>query len=98
MVRSVFRFLLPLLLAVGTARAQSFTPDPVDVDAARREGSLSWYTSTPVDLAQQLIEAFQNETGIKVQLLRTGGQAVLRRIYVEDHNRDVKARFSEIFQ
>ena len=64
-------------------RAQDFTPDPVDAEAARREGSLSWYTSTPVDLAQQLIEAFQKETGIKVQLLRTGGQAVLRRILPE---------------
>jgi iron(III) transport system substrate-binding protein len=83
MVCSAFRFLLPLLLAAGTARAQTFTPDPVDIDAARREGSLSWYTSTPVDLAQQLIDAFQKETGIKVQLLRTGGQAVLRRILPE---------------
>ncbi len=74
---------LSILLVAGTARAQTFTPDPVDAEAARREGSLSWYTSTPVDLAQQLIEAFQKETGIKVQLLRTGGQAVLRRILPE---------------
>ena len=50
--------------------------DRVDADAARREGSLSWYTSTPVDLAQQLADTFQKETGIKVQLLRTGGQAL----------------------
>ena len=82
-VRSVVGLVLAVLLAAGTARAQAFTPDPVDAEAARREGSLSWYTSTPVDLAQQLIEAFQKETGIKVQLLRTGGQAVLRRILPE---------------
>src|SRR5215475_14411055 len=74
---------LAFVMTVGAARARSFTPDPVDDAAARREGSLSWYTSTPVDLAQQLIEAFQKETGIKVQLLRTGGQAVLRRILPE---------------
>src|SRR3954468_13148970 len=72
-----------LMLGAGAGRAQNFTSDPVDVEAARREGSLSWYTSTPVDLAQQLIEAFQKETGIKVRLLRTGGQAVLRRILPE---------------
>jgi iron(III) transport system substrate-binding protein len=77
------RVLLIVLLAAAAARAQTFTPDPVDREAARREGSLSWYTSTPVDLAQQLIDAFQNESGIKVQLLRTGGQAVLRRILPE---------------
>ena len=74
---------LAFVIALGDVRAQSFTPDAVDAAAARREGSLSWYTSTPVDLAQQLIEAFQKETGIKVQLLRTGGQAVLRRILPE---------------
>ena len=74
---------LGFLFALGDARAQTVTPDPVDAAAARREGSLSWYTSTPVDLAQQLIDAFQKETGIKVQLLRTGGQAVLRRILPE---------------
>jgi iron(III) transport system substrate-binding protein len=82
-VRSVVGLVVSVLLGTGAARAQAFTPDPVDVEAARREGSLSWYTSTPVDLAQQLIEAFQKETGIKVQLLRTGGQAVLRRILPE---------------
>jgi len=82
-LRSVAGLALSILLAAGTAPAQSFTPDPVDAEAARREGSLSWYTSTPVDLAQQLIDAFQKETGVKVQLLRTGGQAVLRRILPE---------------
>jgi iron(III) transport system substrate-binding protein len=83
MVRSIGGLVLSLLLAAGMARAQSFTPDPVDVEAARREGSLSWYTSTPVELAQRLTETFQSETGIKVQFLRTGGQAVLRRILQE---------------
>ena len=81
--RTVGLVLFLTLLLPGASRAQTFVPDPVDAEAARREGSLSWYTSTPVDLAQQLIEAFQKETGIKVQLLRTGGQAVLRRILPE---------------
>ncbi len=82
-VRSVVGLVVSVLLAAAPVRGQPFTPDPVDIEAARREGSLSWYTSTPVDLAQQLIEAFQKDTGIKVRLLRTGGQAVLRRILPE---------------
>jgi len=72
-----------VVLAAAAAQAQTFTPDPVDVDAARREGTVSWYTSTPVQLAQQLADRFQGETGIKVQFLRTGGQAVLRRLLQE---------------
>lgn len=63
--------------------AQGFKPDPVDVAAAKKEGSLSWYTSTPVQLAQALANKFQSETGIRIQLLRTGGSAVLRRIQSE---------------
>jgi iron(III) transport system substrate-binding protein len=68
------------LLATG---AQAQTPDPVDIEAARREGTLSWYTSTPIVMAQQLAGKFEQQTGIKVQLLRSGGQAVLSRLQQE---------------
>jgi iron(III) transport system substrate-binding protein len=61
----------------------AFTPDRPDVEAARREGTVSWYTSTPVAQAQQLASRFEQQTGIKVQLLRSGGQAVLRRLQQE---------------
>jgi iron(III) transport system substrate-binding protein len=57
--------------------------DTVDVEAARQEKTLSWYTSTPVAQAQQLATTFEQQTGIKVQLLRSGGQAVLRRLQQE---------------
>ena len=70
-------------LAVAPAAAQSLEFDRADDAAARREGVVSWYTSTPVALAQQLADKFQRDTGIKVQLLRTGGQAVLRRLQQE---------------
>ena len=100
-------------------------PDRPDADAARKEGNLSWYTSTPFPLVQHLVDKFQQETGIKIQLLRTGGQAVLRRFQqaridvapppgqpalsdmkfipvdldlIEEKGRELKARFSEIFQ
>jgi iron(III) transport system substrate-binding protein len=65
------------------AADQIFTPDRVDQEDARREGMLSWYTSTPVAQAQQLASAFERKTGIRVQLLRSGGQAVLRRLQQE---------------
>jgi iron(III) transport system substrate-binding protein len=71
------------ILGLLCADAWGFTPDRADAEAARREGVLSWYTSTPFPLVQQLVDAFQQETGIKIQLLRTGGQAVLRRFQQE---------------
>src|SRR5438128_8746151 len=65
------------------ALAQEFKPDPVDEAAAKREGALTWYTSTPVAAAQHIANEFQRRTGIKVELLRTGGQNVIRRFLQE---------------
>jgi iron(III) transport system substrate-binding protein len=71
------------LAVVSPALGQGFTPEPVDLAAAKKEGRVSWYTSTPVQLAQALANKFEADTGIRVQLLRTGGTAVLRRIMSE---------------
>jgi iron(III) transport system substrate-binding protein len=71
------------ILGLGSQQAAGFTPDRADAEAARREGALSWYTSTPFPLVQHLVDKFQQESGIKIQLLRTGGQAVLRRFQQE---------------
>jgi ABC-type glycerol-3-phosphate transport system substrate-binding protein len=77
----------PTLFAItlwgASALAQDFTPDPVDEAAAKREGAVSWYTSTPVRAAQYIATEFERRTGIKVELLRTGGGEVIRRFQQE---------------
>ena len=70
---------LAIVLAAGAARAQ----DAADMAAAKREGKVSWYTSTPVEAAQKIAKLFEDETGIKVQLFRSGGSAILRRFMQE---------------
>lgn len=57
--------------------------DAVDVDAAKREGKLVWYTSTPIEQGQKIVDLFQKETGIKVEMFRSGGSAILRRFQQE---------------
>ena len=42
-----------------------------------------WYTSTPLPQAQKIANAFEKEYGIKVELFRSGGSAVLRRFQQE---------------
>jgi iron(III) transport system substrate-binding protein len=84
------RLALALVLVVvlaGAAAAQ----DPVDLAAAKREGTLTWYTSTPVATAQKIANLFQQETGIKVESFRSGGSAVLRRFMQEVDARRVVA-------
>jgi iron(III) transport system substrate-binding protein len=80
------RLLAAVLLLLATsagAQTAGFTPDAVDLAAAKREGTVSWYTSTPIVTAQKVANLFQVETGIKVELFRSGGSAVLRRFLQE---------------
>lgn len=78
----LFARLLPCLVALGLA-APAAAQDAADMAAAKREGKISWYTSTPVEAAQKIAKLFEDETGIKVQLFRSGGSAILRRFMQE---------------
>ena len=75
--------LLGALVEPAAAQTNAFTPDPVDMAAAKREAAVTRYTSTPVNTAQKIANMFQTETGIKVELFRSGGSAVLRRFMQE---------------
>ncbi|HLJ21771.1 MAG TPA: extracellular solute-binding protein, partial [Stellaceae bacterium] len=81
-----------LFAAAATgARAADFTPDPVDMAAAKSEGTVSWYTSTPIEAAQKIASLFEQETGIKVELFRSGGSAVMRRFLQEQQAGNIGA-------
>jgi iron(III) transport system substrate-binding protein len=55
----------------------------VDVPAAKKEGKVVWYTSTPIETAQKIAKLFEDETGIKVEMFRSGGSAIVRRFLQE---------------
>lgn len=61
----------------------SAAPTVVDMAAAKAEGTVSWYTSTPQAQAQKIADMFTQATGIKVQLFRSGGEAVMTRFLSE---------------
>src|SRR5437016_7419799 len=82
-MRTMMALTVAAALFSTAALAQEFKPDPVDEAAARREGALTWYTSTPVAAAQHIAKTFEQKYGIKVELLRTGGQNVIRRFQQE---------------
>lgn len=62
--------------------ATSFA-DTVDMAAAKKEGKVAWYTSTPIKTAQAIANLFEKDTGIHVELFRSGGSAVLSRFMQE---------------
>src|SRR5262245_19022654 len=74
---------LAISLVGAPAGAQAFKPDQADKAAAVKEGNVSWYSSTPFPLVQLLADRFTADTGIKVTLRRSGGEAVLRRFLQE---------------
>ena len=90
MKTAVTAFLLVAFVVTALAQ-QGFTPDAVDMAAAKKEGAVTWYTSTPIETAQKIANLFQQETGIKVELFRSGGSAVLRRFMQEIDARRVVA-------
>ena len=67
------------MLAVVPAHAQ----DAVDLAKAKAEGKVIWYTSTPIEQAQKIVALFKQQTGIEVELFRSGGSAILSRFQQE---------------
>jgi iron(III) transport system substrate-binding protein len=70
-------------LAAPGLIGRAFAADAVDVAAAKREGKVVLYTSAPLASAQKIVNAFQQEYGIAVEMFRTGGVQVLRRFMME---------------
>jgi iron(III) transport system substrate-binding protein len=64
--------------------------DAVDMAAAKKEGKVVWYTSTPIKTAQKLTKLFEDQTGIHVELFRSGGSAILRR-FMQEHSSGLNA-------
>jgi iron(III) transport system substrate-binding protein len=68
------------LALTGMARAQ----DKADAEAAKKEGKVVWYTSTPVETGQKIAKMFEAKYGVKVEMFRSGGSAILRRFLQEN--------------
>jgi iron(III) transport system substrate-binding protein len=77
MVRMLAASTLLASLSLTAAAQQS------DLAAAKAEGKVVWYTSTPVETANKIAKLFEAQTGIRVELFRSGGSAILRRFLQE---------------
>jgi iron(III) transport system substrate-binding protein len=73
------------LAALGLAALSppGLAADATDLAAAKAEGKVSWYTSTPIETANRIAKAFEEKTGVKVEMFRSGGTAILRRFMQE---------------
>lgn len=78
---------LALLSAGGLAWAQAPAPyEPTQelIDAAKKEGTVVWYTATDVQVSEKVGNAFEAKyPGIKVQVERSGSERVFQRISQE---------------
>jgi iron(III) transport system substrate-binding protein len=70
-------------LALAASLTPVFAQETVDVAKAKAEGKVVWYTSTPIEEAQKIAELFRAETGITVELFRSGGSQILSRFQQE---------------
>ena len=83
MTRSQARAMLMTGAILLGLAAPAAAGDPIDVAAAKKEGKVVWYTSTPIATANKIVKAFETETGVKVELFRSGGSQVIRRFMQE---------------
>jgi iron(III) transport system substrate-binding protein len=78
---------LALFSAGGLAWAQApapYEPNQEMIDAAKKEGSVVWYTATDVQVSEKVGSAFEAKyPGIKVQVERSGSERVFQRINQE---------------
>ena len=70
-------------LMAGAGLATTAFADDVDMAKAKAEGKVVWYTSTPIEQANKIARLFEADTGIKVEMFRSGGSAILRRFNQE---------------
>ena len=89
--------LFGLLFSTAASAADAFTTDPAQViAAAKKEGTLTWYTSlAPTDSAQ-VIKRFEDKYGIKVVVWRSGDDNVLQRIVTESNGKTYKVDVAQI--
>lgn len=82
--RRTSAILLAALLFAGATNVSGVrADDAVDAAKAKAEGKVVWYTSTPIDEAQRIAEAFRTESGVTVELFRSGGSQILSRFQQE---------------
>ena len=72
-----------LAIAIAGLGASAQAQDAVDAAKAKAEGKVVWYTSTPIEQAQKISALFQQQTGIQVELFRSGGSQILSRFQQE---------------
>jgi iron(III) transport system substrate-binding protein len=70
-------------LALMLRQEPALASDVVDQAAAKKEGKVVWYTSTPIETGQKIAKLFEAETGITVEMFRSGGSAIVRRFMQE---------------
>ncbi|HXV84827.1 MAG TPA: extracellular solute-binding protein [Candidatus Binatia bacterium] len=81
MKKSLAFLLFALSFAINTA---AFAQDAALIQAARKEGSVAWYTSLALPSSTAIAHAFKTKyTGIDVEVHRTGSQRVLQRVMQE---------------
>jgi iron(III) transport system substrate-binding protein len=91
-------FALALLAALASADADAQTPTIADIatysgpdraqrliDGAKKEGTLTLYSSATIEDATAITDAFAKKYGVKVRLWRGSSEDILRRAMTEAH-------------
>jgi iron(III) transport system substrate-binding protein len=76
-------FLITWIVGAQIGWSQT-APAPEMLQAAKKEGKLVWYTSMAIDTSKPLVDVFEKQYAIKIELVRAGEEQLLNRILTED--------------
>jgi iron(III) transport system substrate-binding protein len=76
-------FLALLIFSLVTVQSAGAQPSPELLQAAKKEGKLVWYTSMAIDTSKPLVDVFEKQYAIKIDLVRAGEEQLLNRILTE---------------
>jgi iron(III) transport system substrate-binding protein len=84
MPRRAFTFAFALIAALALLAPTQTLAQAPDVEAAKKEGKVVWYTSLALPSAEKVAKLFEAAyPGIKVEVHRTGSQRILQRVMQE---------------
>jgi iron(III) transport system substrate-binding protein len=72
-----------LIFSLVTMQSAWAQPAPELLQAAKKEGKLVWYTSMAIDTSKPLVDVFEKQYAIKIDLVRAGEEQLLNRILTE---------------
>jgi len=83
MLRTKWRRVFAVFLFVAALTPAALRAQDIQLEAAKKEGRIVWYTAMALEVAEKVAGAFEKAYGIRVELTRSASERVVARVLQE---------------